>query len=375
MAYEITKNNIELFNKTYGVDISLSKIKSEAKRLNSYNDALRAVFLEAYKKAVMKDLIKNEDDYLFSKNMFVDFNRSITNNLIDETPRSRRIGLSKNMGIKNSLEAYNMLEAVLKDIPKNNIDLVAENYKNGNIRIRDMVRFSILTKYDSRSNMIIASYAEALKKVNASRSFLWRVFHPFRNHAEKRDAKLIEESAKKFITDSLYNKAFNKAQSQLVNEERIEKETKDQILYGENVIEKDIDIDIDNMEIDIEAIERNNDIKLNEEERAKLIQKIKIERLREIEIEKAHIKSQEFAKWLKETNEIAERENEAIQNAQKSDNEANNNDDSQINADNNKEEKKNISVDNLKEDVYEKNEPNNKIEESKIDAPSIVKNK
>lgn len=343
MAYEITKNNIELFNKTYGVDISLSKIQSEAKKLNSYNNALRAVFLEAYKKTVMKDLIKNEDDYLFSQNMFLEFNKSITNSLIDETPRRKRVDLSANMGFKTSREAFDMLSETWNEIPSNQVDIVAENYKNGNIRIRDMVAFANTAKFGERNNMIIASYAEALKKVNESRSFLWRVFHPFRNHAEQRDAKLIEASTKKFITDSLYKKACTNAQNKRVNFERLEKETTQNVLENKDVIEEDLEV-----EFNADNIKFDPDEQLTEEQKKEIIEEYRRDHFRQIEIEKAHRKELEFKAW------IANMNNNSL---------------------NNEEEKKNISVDNLKEDVYAKNEPNNKIEESKIDAPNIVKNK
>ena len=85
MAYELTKNSINSFNEKYGTSVSFGDIKSQAKKLGSYNQALRAVFLEAYKQVALKDLIDHDTDFLKSPEMFQDFNKWITNNLIDET--------------------------------------------------------------------------------------------------------------------------------------------------------------------------------------------------------------------------------------------------------------------------------------------------
>ena len=94
-------------------------------------------------------------------------------------------------------------------------------FDNGEIRIRDMVEYAnsktMYSKLDSSTTTIMASYAEALKNVNATRSFFWKVFHPFRNHAEKRDAKLIQSIVTEINGENAYKAAARRAGDGLRN--------------------------------------------------------------------------------------------------------------------------------------------------------------
>ena len=166
MAYNLTKLSINSFNRMYGVNVSFSKIQSDAKTLNSVTAALKASFIDAYKTALMKDLIKKEGESFSAQNMFEDFRQDIIQNFINETPYSRRTNISKNLGCKTSENVYGMLQNVWDNMPKNQVEAVMENYLNGNIRIRDMVavagRFNINNKHQQNE---LASYAKALKAV------------------------------------------------------------------------------------------------------------------------------------------------------------------------------------------------------------------
>ena len=89
------------------------------------------------------------------------------------------------------------LEELDKDLDKKSwskVDEIGERYKNGEIRIRDMVRASknlnsgtVFQVEENAKN--IAAYAAALKRVNDSRPFWWRIIHPIRNNAEQREAR------------------------------------------------------------------------------------------------------------------------------------------------------------------------------------------
>ena len=123
------------------------------------------------------------------------------------------------------------MKAIRHDMDeKNNVDVIASNYLNGNIRIRDMVAFARnisdfggLGKPENRT--ILASYSLALKKVNESRGFWWRRRHPFRNSAEAREAKAIDEILKNGTQERSYNLAISNAKSTLLAHAEIEKET------------------------------------------------------------------------------------------------------------------------------------------------------
>ena len=300
MAYELTKSSINSFNKFYGVNISLDKIRADAARLNSFNQALMIAFQEAYAQVVLKDLIKKDGEVFLSQDMFKDFNSRITNALIDETPKSRRVDLSLNMGIETSLIAYNMMEAMWNTAPKNQVDAVAENYMKGNIRIRDMVAFSesILALDTTKNRAILASYALALKKVNEGRSFLWRVFHPFRNHAEQRDAGKMAD----MLTNSrgtFTGPAFTQAGSTLVNFDALEKETIQHVLKNQNLIEHRLSDEEKEKRIRDEF--QTNIIfepGTTDEQKEQEYNKYRYRRMQEFQGEEVHKQQQDFMAWL-----------------------------------------------------------------------------
>ena len=364
MAYELTKNNIESFNKRYGTNISFSEIQSQANRLNSFDAALKYVFHEAYKKVALGDLIKHDDDFLNSTQMIDDFNSSITNCFIDETPRSRRGDLKENLG-QTADEQFYMMKAILEELPDNNIDVVAENYKNGNIRIRDMVSFAnsreSYTDFSKKSVNVLASYAEALKKVNEGRSFMWRVFHPFRNNAEQRDSKKIQTLIESKIGKAGYKSAVARVSKEVPNYKRLEDETRKCTLN--KIIDNGLDLD-EKIDTDFE-IKFDPDVKLTEEEKKEYINKLKEERLRSIEIEKAHKKELEFKAWLAKVN--------APDNNINNNEEVNENVDVE-NPDNNEDVKKSLPLEHLKEDIYANNDSNQKIEDNPLLENNLIIN-
>ena len=166
MAYKLTNANIELFNKNYGVNVNLDKILAEAKR-TSINDALISTFSEVYCQAVLRDLA-NSDKTALSPSMFENFSKLVIDSLIWESPINKDTSPDKYAGL-NKRDQYDLMAEAWLQIPANNIDVVAESYKNGNIRIRDMVEFAkraeIRGEFDRHSVYNMASYAEALKKV------------------------------------------------------------------------------------------------------------------------------------------------------------------------------------------------------------------
>ena len=343
MAYELTKNSINSFNRQYGTSVSFGDIKSQAKKLGSYNQALRAVFLEAYKQVALKDLIDHDTDFLKSHEMFQDFNKEIINSLIDETPLSRRNGLSKNMGIKSQNEAYEMLEATWAELPKNQVDAVVENYLKGNIRIRDMRAYAESCKLfdDKRAQTELASYAEALKKVNKDRPRWWRILHPFRNNAEKRDSKIIEDLLKKFIGVAA-DKVFTKATDSLINFNDLENKTTASVRDNDNLIEEDFVFNPDEINLEDEYDKDYLDT-LNDNEKQKLMDDIKRERYKEYQLNQASKREREFKEFLKNLNASDEQPDEQPPE--------------------NEEEKDNIILAGLKEDIYANNEGNNQIDE------------
>lgn len=94
----------------------------------------------------------------------------------------------------------------LKDLSP--VERYKDLYENGELRIRDMRAYAEGLDPSEMSDEEIATAlqsAQALREVNASRSVLWRIFHPFRNNAEQRDAKLIEGLISEKITEMQSN--------------------------------------------------------------------------------------------------------------------------------------------------------------------------
>ena len=315
MAYELTKNSINNFNKFYGVNISFSKIQADAKAFNSVTVALRASFIDAYKTVLLKDLIKREGESFRAQNMFEDFRRDIIQNFINETPYRRRSNISKNLGCKTSAEVYGMLQNVWDNMPKNQVDAVIENYLNGNIRIRDMVavagRFNTNNKHQQNE---LASYAKALKAVNDTRPLWWRIIHPFRNNAEQREAKNIEAILRDRLS-SFADSAFTKVSEDLTHFNEIEKETQAKVRDNEMIIVLDIySEEFENQlreEYDAMDIEFEPDV--TEEEKAQAFERFKIERIKELEDEQFYARQQEILSALNllpnQNNELVNEEN------------------------------------------------------------------
>ena len=313
MAYNLTKLSIESFNKMYGVNVSLSKIQSDAKTLNSVTAALRVSFIDAYKTALMKDLIKKEGESFSAQNMFEDFRQDIIQNFINETPYIRRANISKNLGCKTSDEVYGMLQNVWENIPKNQVEAVMENYLNGNIRIRDMVavasRFNSGSKHQQNE---LASYAKALKAVNDTRPLWWRIIHPFRNNAEQREAKNIEAILRNHL-GNFADSAFTKVSEELTHFNEIEKETQAKVRDNEKTIVLDTySEEVENqLREEFEAI----DIEAEEtaEEKAQRFERFKIERIQALEDEQFYAKQQEILSLLNilpnQNNELVNEEN------------------------------------------------------------------
>ena len=222
MAIKLSESTIERineFNTKYGVKFNVDEYVSKASK-TSPNEALKTMFADMYKKALRNHLGKEEVDKR-SAEMFYEFNKNVISSLKAEFNReNKKLYPHKNAGM-TKLERYRLMENAWNDIPKNDIDLVADKYKNGEIRIRDMVAYANekedYSKLDRITMTIMASYAEALKNVNASRSFLWKVFHPIRNNAEKRDAKLIQSIVTEKNGEYAYKSAVQRASEGLLN--------------------------------------------------------------------------------------------------------------------------------------------------------------
>ena len=358
MAYNLTKLRIKSFNQMYGVNVSLSKIQSDAKKLNSVTAALRVSFIDAYKTVLLKDLIKKEGESFSAQNMFKDFRQDIIQNFINETPYIRRANISKNLNCKTSGEVYGMLQNVWENIPQNQVEAVMENYLNGNIRIRDMVavasRFNVDNKHQQNE---LASYAKALKAVNDTRPLWWRIIHPFRNNAEQREAKNIEAILRDHL-GNFANSAFTKVSEDLTHFDEIEKETQAKVRDNEKTIVLDTYSEEVENQLREEFEAKNIDSEMTEEEKTQEFERFKRDRIKELEDEQYYAQQQEILSAL---NLLPNQNNEPV-------NEENNNEKAI------EDKKENIIIEEAKEPTVVIDDNNPRIDDALvIDDKNLIK--
>ena len=253
MPYTQTNRKIEAFNRRFGTNISLRNIHSEARRLGSYDTALRGIFCKEYRKVLGKDLMFANASNNMSPRMLNEFNDYIVTALLSETPNASAVGLSADMGLKTLGEKYGMLEGILREhemnteapagTPKTLGDVFTKNYLNGNVTIQDML--TMVNSYDPRnkkndvSPVTLVSCVEALRRATESRSFLWKIFHPFRSYSERRFAQVMERSVRAAIgNEGTYNAAATAVNRGIPNLKYLAGTTKNNVyihpVYNEN---------------------------------------------------------------------------------------------------------------------------------------------
>ena len=145
-------------------------------------------------------------------------------------------GMSK----KQRLE---LVEKIVNASPKNDVELTEQAYKNGRISLRSMrgyvneMPFAVGKSIDRHQVQRIATFMLAIENVNKSRPFWWRIIHPFRNNAEKRDAREYKSvlqsfgeqalnvgkdlASKEYKTLELTRKSINNAKAEFENEKNL----------------------------------------------------------------------------------------------------------------------------------------------------------
>lgn len=397
MAYSRTKNGIKMIKETYGVELDLSYYLKQSK-LSSPEDALIRMFREAFQQIYLKDTLDMSGKSSKCVEFFKDFNNYVVFNLREDAPLNRSSAPKREMGL-SPMEQYRIIKEIRNTGPKNDIEAVMMNYKKGNIRIRDMVAFAKnidrhggLTPKNMR---ILASYAEALKRVNASRTIGWKWRHPWRNNAEQRDAKVIEDLIK---GDSLLHiKAVRGAEGELSAFDGIEKATLKSTLNVEKIEDyvevapdpnapelEDWEIKKDNWFKYLDDINKQHEEeeRLRQEELLKQQEKEKQDELKR-EQEKEKLKQQKLEEQ-KRKEEKAKSNPDSAKTAEEleAENQAAINDFlANLNAGIEQRQKERetllvtkISIDDMKENIYQNNKDNPKIEEPKHEELSLEKN-
>ena len=139
-----------------------------------------------------------------------DFEEYLMQPFVKECKRAGEKVYPKPYGGMTEEQRIEFVEHILNASPKNDVELMEQAYKSGKIRLRDMreavndMPFAIGRDVDRNQVQRIAAFMLAVENINKSRSFWWRVIHPFRNNAEKRDAREYRT-----VLNSFGNNALN----------------------------------------------------------------------------------------------------------------------------------------------------------------------
>lgn len=381
MAFTLTKNGIKIIKERYGVELDLSFYLKQSKK-TSPEDALIGMFGEAYQQIYLKDTLDMKGESHKCAEFFNDLNNFVVFNLRSEAPLNRVKSPERYLGL-SPMGQYEVMKGIRTTGPKNDIEAVMMNYEKGNIRIRDMVAFAKnIDRHGglTEKNMkILASYSEALKRINESRTTGWRWIHPWRNNAEQRDAKVIENI---MGGDSLlYSKAVRGAESGLSALEGIEKATLKETLNVEK-LEDYVEVAPDPNEPELEdwEIRQNNwnnfldNLNKQREEEDRQIEEARLKEEEERKkLEQQRLEKEKAQKQQKTDEEPKQEEEDAYAKINAQIKEFVDNEERKIaqrDAERNAPLSVHIDVSDLQENIYENNEQNPKIEEG-INPPEV----
>lgn len=204
--YEKYQHLVNDFNTKYQVNFSYEEFDAEVNALKNSrgagigseleNEVYVSTYKNLFKKAVDNLVHARLAIYRVEHDSISAEYEKMMNGYIDA--HANEGDLSQTNWIPRSQLAGSVSD-VVASYPDTNTDYIAQKYLGGEFRIRDMRARTNLLESGKETNPEriygILCYAEALEKVNSQRTRWWRIFHPFRNSAEKRQAK----NMRKFI--------------------------------------------------------------------------------------------------------------------------------------------------------------------------------
>lgn len=209
--------SIDRFNKAYNVMVDIG-VFANAKSTKNANRIFIDTFSSLLEQAIKAE---NGNQNITAASMRVAFERdviepfrqfSINKASANNVERVKKTLPEVNGGMSPD-KWINHCNNIVDGIYWENIDSIANRYKNGPLRIRDMVRETdtILSGNGDISPddvKKIVGYANALKRANESRSGIWKFFFFVRSNAEQREAESIANKLKGRIGEAAYKSAL-----------------------------------------------------------------------------------------------------------------------------------------------------------------------
>ena len=158
--------------------------------ISGWNDVYKTIFEKMYMQS-LESVAKASNAALDSEAMLDDFEYTLIRPYVNE--REKEIDHKPYAGM-DRVSRIEFLQMLSRQSPSNSVDLYAEKYKNGELSIKQ-IRSKLEFEKGNREHYIeIAGCVQALENVNKSHSPIWRVFHPFKNNAEKRSLAQIKRA-------------------------------------------------------------------------------------------------------------------------------------------------------------------------------------
>ena len=207
------ENSAKAFSSKYACSFDFITFKSKVEEFtflrpnNGWIDAYKAIFDRMYKNTLEKAAVGAVDN-IDGEAMLDDFEytliRPYVNEIGTDIKHKPYVGMDR-------MARLEYLERLTVEAPSNLVDLYTSRYERGELSIRKIRsrarQIFNSTSADNAKYVEVAGYIHALECVNGTRSAIWRVFHPFKNNAERKNAALIKSRLSDILVgdDALYS--------------------------------------------------------------------------------------------------------------------------------------------------------------------------
>lgn len=211
----------DAFNAKYGVNFNIEEFDASISGFAELGGGVNAdemykiTFVSLYQKAFANFIDQKLGKTFEFGEMIRDFDKNIMDPYRAECKKENKSAPTLYGGwtVKEYMES---VDHSLNSVPNDKCDYATRRYREGDLRIRDMRAYDEELKKGVPSADKLATlycYAQALSRVNEERSFFWKVTHPFKFLAEKREAKnfkaYISEVTGGELTENTGNEKFD----------------------------------------------------------------------------------------------------------------------------------------------------------------------
>lgn len=152
--------------------------------VSGWIDLYKATFERLYRHALEGVALGAADDGPNAEAMLDDFEYTLMRPYVNQEGKEIK---HRPYGGMDRISRLEYLERLTREAPANSVELYAEMYRKGELPV------SRMRAEAAGEPARLAGYAEALDRVCQSRSTVWRVLHPFKNDAEKRNSRQMKQ--------------------------------------------------------------------------------------------------------------------------------------------------------------------------------------